>query len=174
MGIFISLRSLGTIRRESDQYTGLPIAVAGLALSAFFLISGVGYGFYVYHTEVPEGYERISFLELQPDPARPDLPVSARALALDGQKVFVKGYIYPGDRRENLKQFVLVPDMKTCCFGGQPKLTHMVEVTLEDPERAEYSMRKRKLGGILKVDTSLKPVSGVRGVYFQLAADYLK
>ena len=66
LGMFISLRSWSKIRRESDQYTGKWIALAGLALSALFLVTGVSYGFYVYRTEVPDGYERISFETLRP------------------------------------------------------------------------------------------------------------
>ena len=96
------------------------------------------------------------------------------AIELDGDRVFVKGYVFPGGQKENLKQFVLVPDMGTCCFGGEPKLTDMIEVTLQEPLRVDFSYRKRKLGGTLKVDSKLKPVSGVNGVYYQLDVDYLK
>ena len=69
LGMFVSLRSLAKIRRESDQYTGKWLAIAGLVLSTFFLVSGVGYGYYVYRTEVPDGYKRISFETLRPDRA---------------------------------------------------------------------------------------------------------
>ena len=127
---------------------------------------------YIYLTEVPEGYQRISFFDLQPE-AGTAFPIPQSAVALNGARVFIKGYVYPGDQRQGLKQFVLVPDMGTCCFGGQPKLTDMVEVTLKDPNRIDFSYRKRKLGGILHVDQRLKPVSGLQGVYYQLEADYL-
>jgi len=50
----------------------------------------------------------------------------------------------------------------------------MIEVTLKDPLRTEFARRKRRLGGVLQVDTALKPVTGLGGVYYQLAADYLK
>ena len=50
----------------------------------------------------------------------------------------------------------------------------MIEVTLQEPLRVDFSYRKRKLGGTLKVDSKLKPVSGVNGVYYQLDVDYLK
>jgi hypothetical protein len=100
----------------------------------------------------------------------PQLPVSPKALELNGKKVFIKGYVYPDGRQSNIKRFVLVPDMGTCCFGGQPKLTDMIEVTLTDPDRIKYSFQKRKLAGELLVDTQLKPVTGLGGVYFQLKA----
>jgi hypothetical protein len=50
----------------------------------------------------------------------------------------------------------------------------MVEVTLTDPLRVDYSMRKRKLAGTLHINRRLKPVSGVGGVYYQLSADYVQ
>src|SRR3990172_2787169 len=61
LGMFVSLRSWARIRREGDQLTGSGIALAGFALSLVFLITGVGYGAYVYATEVPDGYQRVSF-----------------------------------------------------------------------------------------------------------------
>jgi hypothetical protein len=128
----------------------------------------------VYATEVPEGYTRINFEVLQPDERKPNQRISDRAKTLNGDRVFVKGYVYPDGQQRGIKRFVLVRDLGTCCFGGQPKLTHMIEVTLKDPIRIEYTMRKRRLGGILQVNEKLKPVQGLGGVYFQLAADYLR
>ncbi|MDH7571461.1 MAG: hypothetical protein QHJ73_17945, partial [Armatimonadota bacterium] len=43
------------------------LALAGLALSLVFLVVGVAYGGYIYATEVPDGYSRISFNTMRPD-----------------------------------------------------------------------------------------------------------
>jgi hypothetical protein len=64
--------------------------------------------------------------------------------------------------------------MGTCCFGGQPALTDMIEVTLREPKRIRFSYKRRSLGGVLKVDPTLKEISGLTGVYFQLDADYVR
>ncbi len=64
--------------------------------------------------------------------------------------------------------------MGTCCFGGQPALTDMIEVTLRDPLRAKFSYQRRKIAGVFSVDKTLKEVSGLTGVYYQLDADYLR
>src|SRR5207253_2662977 len=61
VGIVVSLRALATIRRQPEQYTGQTLARLGLLCSLIFLVGGVSYGGYVYATEVPPGYERISF-----------------------------------------------------------------------------------------------------------------
>ena len=163
-----------SIARYPQELVGKPLAVLGAVGCAVMLIVGVTKHSYDYATEVPEGYQRISFADLQPDEEHPELPVPPSALELDGKRVFVKGYFYPDGQEYNIERFVLVPDMGTCCFGGQPKLTDMIEVSLVDPLRGEYTRRKRGLAGVLKVDPRLKPVSGLNGVYYQLTADHLK
>jgi hypothetical protein len=174
VGLGFAVYALRTLNRHRDELSGKGLARAGFILCLLSFLGGTTIAATVYATEVPEGYKRISFLDLQPDPRRPDLPISPKALELDGQRIFVKGYIYPSDRASQLKRFVLVPDMGTCCFGGQPALTDMIEVTLKDPLRARFSYQRRKLGGVLSVDKSLKEVSGLTGVYYQLDADYLR
>jgi len=171
-GVIFSVAALTRIRSRPLELTGMPLAVAGLAMSCVMFLGGAILHTVVYVTEVPEGYQRISFFDLQPD-KRSALHIPESAVNLDGQRIFIKGYVYPGDQRHDLRQFVLVPDMGTCCFGGQPALTDMVEVNLKEPLRVDFSYRKRRLGGILHVDTTLKPISGLNGVYYQLDADYL-
>jgi hypothetical protein len=163
-----------SVVRYPNELTGKTLALGGAILGACLFIGGVARHSYVYATEVPDGYLRISFAELQPDKDDFRMPVPPHALELNGKKIFVKGYLYPDGQQYNIKRFVLVPDLGTCCFGGQPKLTDMIEVTLEEPLQTAYDMRKRKLAGELKVDTSLKPVSGVNGVYYQLKAKHLR
>ena len=167
---FVALRS---IRQRPTELIGAGLAKIGLALSLVCLIGGTAIATTIYLTEVPEGYERISFSQLQPDEVRPDLPVPPFAIERNEKKVFIKGYIYPSDRKSNLSRFVLVPDMGTCCFGGQPKLTDMIEVTLEDPLRTSWSTRVRKLAGTLLVDTRKKPVTGLDGVYYRMKVEYM-
>ena len=172
LGTIVGTAAWHKIRNRALELTGKPLAITGLSLSSVLLIGCSTLHIYIFLTEVPDGYQRISFFDLQPEPGALD-PVPESAVALNGKQIFIKGYVYPGDQRRALKQFVFVPDMGTCCFGGQPKLTDMIEVTLKDPNRVDFSYRKRRLGGILRVDPQLKPISGLQGVYYQLEADYL-
>jgi len=172
LGVIMGISALSKIKQHPMELTGKPIAVVGMLLSAVLFVGSAIMHIVIYATEVPDGYERISFRQLQPDKESPR-PIPDEAIALNGQKIFVKGYVFPGDNRENLKQFILVPDMGTCCFGGNPKLTDMIEVTLKPPQRINFSYRKRRLAGILHVDSTLKPVSGLNGVYYRLEAEYL-
>lgn len=174
-GIFFGYRAVKQIRQRPAELTGLTMARIGMILSSVLFVGSIGWWIVEYSTEVPENYTRVVWPDLQPDPEkRPDLPVSPEAVDLNGEQVFIKGYVYPGDRKKGLKTFILVPDRGTCCFGGQPPLTHMIEVRLQEGKTIDYSFMQRKLGGILKVDLTKKPISGLDGVYYQLDADHLK
>ena len=179
IGVILARRAIKEIKSRPEELAGLGMARAGLFLSAILFVASIAYKIVDYSTELPVNasgvpYTRVAWNDLQPDKARPELPVSPQSLDLHDKEVFIKGYVYPDDTNSALKTFVLVPDRGTCCFGGQPKLTDMIEVKLKDPLRVKYSFRQRKLGGILKVDTRKKPVSGLDGVYYQLEADHVK
>lgn len=163
-----------SVVRYPNELTGKSLAIAGALLGVCLFVGGIARHSYIYATEVPEGHLRITFSDLQPDKNNPRMPVSPGAIELNGKQIFVKGYLYPDKQQYNIKRFVLVPDLGTCCFGGQPKLTDMIEVTLEEPLQTTYNMKKRKLAGTFKVDTTLKPVADVTGVYYQLKADHLR
>jgi hypothetical protein len=174
LGIVLGLVALRSIRRYPDEWSGRTIAWLGVLGCSAILVSATALHAAIYAFEVPEGYTRISFYDLQPVDEHPELPVPPQALELDGQRVFVKGFVYPDGQQNNIQKFVLVPDRGTCCFGGQPKLTDMIEVTLKGSDRIRYSFQMRKLAGTLHVDTRLKPVSGLGGVYYRLDADHVR
>lgn len=174
VGAVMGIVGARSIKRYPEEFSGLGLARAGTAMCVVILIGATVLHATIYALEVPEGYQRISFYELQPDEDHPDLPIPPAAKALDGQKVFIKGYVYPDGQQSNIQKFVLVPDRGTCCFGGQPKLTDMVEVTIRTSDRIRYSYQMRKLAGVLHVDERLKPVNGLGGVYYQLDAEYVR
>ena len=172
VGLLLGINALVSIRRYPDELLGKPFAKIGIALSLLTLVTAPAYHAYVYATEVPPGYERVAFATLTSPKNAPDQP-PAEALKFDGKKIFVKGYIHPTSMDELGKKFVLVPDLGTCCFGGQPPLTHMIEVTLSGDDFAKKSMRTQKLSGTLRVNRQLKPIEGLQGVYYTLQADQI-
>ena len=176
VGVLLGILAVRKIRSRTNELTGTSLAVVGIVVSAVFLVGGATLHAVVHITEVPEGYQRISFWDLQPDADHPELPVSLLARQLDGQRIFIKGYVHPGvSGMGKVKRFVLVPDMKACCFGGQPKLTDMIEVTMVNDQRVQYFPRIRRLGGRFSVsDERFIPTSGIEGGYYRLEADYLK
>jgi hypothetical protein len=173
-GVVAALTAIMNIRKYPQELTGLGIARTGLAGSLLILFATSSYHTYTYLTEVPEGYQRVAFSSLTNKPNQPDYPPED-ALQLDGKQIFIKGYIHPSSlSTPQAKKFVLVPDLGTCCFGGQPPITHMIEVTLTGNKTVRSSYKKLKLAGTLKVDTQIKPIKELQGVYYQLKADYLQ
>lgn len=171
-GMLIGIYAVLKVRNRTDEFTGLGSAKIGLILSTVLLFSGAGYASYVYATEVPEGFQRISFSDLQPDPRYPQMQFPPLAQQLSGRQVFLKGYVYPDEQLGDIKQFILVPDFGACCFGGQPKLTDMVQVTLEDPHRVQYSYMRRSLAGEFQL--GMGTANKVGQVIYHLKASYVK
>jgi hypothetical protein len=172
----LGLVALRNLRRYPDELTGRTAAVLGLIGGVVLFVSGTAMHTYIYMTEVPEGYQRISFSELQTDEDPMIMGAAALPSELDGKRIFIKGYVHPGvsDLGE-IRRFILVPDMGTCCFGGQPALTDMVEVRIVGERGVRYSQRKRKFAGTFRVSPRLKQVAGgLTGGYYELDADYVK
>jgi hypothetical protein len=178
-GIVISMRSLARIRREPEHFTGRAIATMGLVLSLGFLIGGVSYGGYVYATEVPEGYTRISFNGMKPDQQQElsGVIVPPEIAALDGKKIFIKGYIRPDSISvsRGIKRFLLVRDNNQCCFGDLSKIKYydQIDVDMIGSGTVDYSEGLFRIGGILKVEPQ-NLLRGPMAPVFSLKSDYAK
>jgi hypothetical protein len=158
VGMLLALCALWQVRSSDGEYGGRKIALAGLALSAFFFISGTALQAYNYVTEVPEGFERLSFTWLakqEPRPVDGLMQIAPEAQAWDGQPVYVKGYMYPTRQTTGITSFTLCKDTGQCCFGGQPKLTDMMIVDFGD--RLKVNHREQQLVGVAGV-LRVKPV----------------
>jgi hypothetical protein len=161
-----------TIRRFPLEYTGGGLARVGLIGGVLLFALGSTASAYTYVTEVPKDHIRVGFWELQPDPDRPELPVGPKALEVAEKKIFIKGYMHPGvASRGKVNHFILVPDMGTCCFGGQPKMTDMIEVVSPESEGISYSTRRIKLAGTFHLMMRPTQSLGLDGVVFHLQAD---
>ena len=171
LGVFALVR----IRRYEDELSGALIARIGITVSLLMLAGGWGWLSYDYMTEVREGYIRTPFSELQANAGRSEMRAIGNARQFDGKKIFIKGFTLPSAKSRNMKQFIMVPDRGTCCFGGDPKITDMILVTLEDPLTVDYSVFQRKVHGTFKVNTeSLRRVGKDKLVVYELHADYIK
>ena len=131
-----------------------------------------GFGINIFQTafEVPAGCLPISYEALQP---RPGEPVPASARELDGKRVFIKGYMYPSSQMTGIREFVLCRDNGTCCFGGQPKLTDMIQVDLKEPLTLDYQTGLRRVAGTFRVEPNAAG-RGMGSVLYRLDADYAR
>ncbi|NND95834.1 MAG: DUF3299 domain-containing protein [Pirellulaceae bacterium] len=175
IGVVAALVALRAIKRYPNEYSGRPLAMFSLFTAAALFIGGVSMHTYIYLTEVPDGYERVPFYDLQqPDERTADSPTEL-AFEIDGKPVFIKGYIHPSSGGGMLRQFILVPDLGTCCFGGQPKSTDMIEVTLLGGKTVKAGLKRRKLAGKFQLNRSPQLVTDFdNAVFYRMRVDQVK
>jgi len=147
LGLVFGAVACRDISRRPEVLTGKPLAVIAMAVSAACLVGGLAYLSLVYAAELPEGFQRLSYAMLQPLEGESSAAVPETALAMDGHRVLLQGYMYPGKQQHGIVQFLLVRDQGDCCFGGNPKITDRVLVQLSDPRGIEFSPRLTKIAG---------------------------
>ncbi|TWT66470.1 DUF3299 domain-containing protein [Allorhodopirellula solitaria] len=173
-GIIFAAFGLRAISRYPDEYSGRGLALFGLIACSLLFVGGVGQNVYIYLTEVPDGYERVQFYRLQADTKGPDQPTDT-ALAVDGKPVFLKGYIHPSSGSGKLRQFILVPDLGTCCFGGQPRSSDMIEVRLPPGQSVRANLLKRKLAGEFRINrVAQKKADFDQAIFYKMQVDQFK
>ena len=175
LGVGFGWIALANLKRYPDELIGKLGARIGLGISLICLIASVGTHMYVYATEVPEGYKRISFTDLKPK-KRGSLPYGEKAEQVDGEKVFLKGYVRPSTKKKGLKKFIMVGDFGDCCFGGSPKITEIVAVDIQIPKTIDYGWGLRKIGGTFRLNPNTKPIreKDIPQVFYEIEADYVK
>ena len=142
--------------------------------NSLLVVGAVAKHSYTYATEVPEGYNRVAFYELQQLDPLPDIP-TPRAAEIDGQAIFVKGYIHPSSGSGLLRRFILVPDLGTCCFGGQPRSTDMIEVILTNGQTVRADLARRKLAGKFALNPYVpKDADFDNKIFYQMRADQIR
>jgi hypothetical protein len=180
LGIVLGILAKRQISRSNGEYSGIWLVRGGLVLCAVCLCGGSAFHAYVYATEVPEGYERVSFvvdiskkdfIEIE---GKPDFHPDVKAL--DGKQLFLKGYMYPDGRAEGLRQFILCKDSGECCFGGKPALTDMIFINIPDgvPPARYYEGLVAVAGDFLIAPDlrragELKPAYRIDASHFELA-----
>lgn len=165
VGLLLGIYAWATIRSRRDELTGMVLAKASIGVSVFTIVAAGGWHGYVYATEVPDGYERVSYRSLRADPGRPSDRAPDAAVALDGKQVFIKGYILDTAKANGIKSFFLVRDKGDCCFGGNPEIDERVLVELDD-QAVDYTDRQSKIIGQFTVaPETMVDASGRRVLY---------
>jgi hypothetical protein len=168
VGIMLAAIALGQIRRSSGAYGGEKLAWVLVAVMAVQLASAAGLHAYAFATEVPDGFQRVSFpndisqYELKTVDGRLQIPEPVQVL--DGQPVFLKGYMYPKRETEGLTQFVLCKDMGQCCFGGNPKPTDMIVIKMDKGLRANQRTGLVSVAGVFHTQADIDE-EGLNPVY---------
>ncbi len=171
VGIGLGLAALTHIDRFPDELTGSTVAKVGIGLCAILGVIGFGWHGYLYFAAAPPGYYLISYDMLKPLPgAAPDDPPPS-AKALEGKRVFIKGYMYPGRQTIGIERFTLVPSLTHCQFCmPQLKPSELIDVKLVHGLKARFTNRRRGVGGIFHIRS---PEDKEPGLLYQIQADYL-
>jgi len=157
LGLGFGLVALSSFRRFPEELTGKTVGKIGLILSLVILVTSVTYHSYIYATEVPPDHIRIAFSDLRPNPKTPNIPFSEKSMELDGKKVFLKGYVRPpGGKKRKLKEFILVGDFGDCCFGGNPKITDVVAISIVGDDTVDYGFALRRIAGTFHLNKQTK------------------
>lgn len=163
MGIVLGLLAIRKILKASEVLGGLGMSSAGVALSVLFGTIGLAYLHYSGSYTTPTGYIDLSFEQLAPvDPRTGRIPPEIVALAqstqLDGQRVFIEGYMYQTRKMTDIDRFKLVPYLDQSKFAAPTrKSTEMIDVNLQGDLRAIYRTSPVRVGGILYVNQDHAP-----------------
>lgn len=180
----LSLLAWWKVRQSDGFYSGGVLSKASVGLALFGVVAGIAAQRHAYQNEVPEGAERISFnYDVSKQPLTETFngyDVSEGIEQLEGQTVFVKGYMYPQQVTEGLPAFLLLKDTGECCFGGKPAITDMIGVKMEGDLRADhYEQTLVSVAGTFRVNRNygrtgggadgLEPLYQIEATHFEPA-----
>lgn len=178
LGVIFAFLAMKAIRAYPDELVGRGAAKFGMILSLVCLIGSGAMHSFIYATEVPDGYRRISFAELKPSSRGTDAnEYPDRAAELDGQRIFIKGYVRPPSGKQyNLKTFIMVGDFGDCCFGGDPAATDVVAVKIKSDDTVNYGYGLRRIGGTFKLNQRAQRSheDDIPRVFYEIEADYVR
>jgi hypothetical protein len=175
----VSLLAVVRIARSEGEFAGMWLAAGGLGLSLVMGVAGVLLTIHRYQTEIPPGYERVSFAHdisargvgRHTEGGKDYVLIPPEVRALEGKPIYLKGFIYPTGRPYALTQFILCKDNAQCCFGGQPALQDMIGVLMTKNQTTDYNPALMGVAGKLKINPhygggNLEPI-------YLLEADYV-
>ncbi len=175
VGFLVSVMAFIVIRRNKSVYSGTFVALGGMLMSLAFLAGGITYQVYIFKTEVPEGFQKINFVQDISDKGfvteNGQTTIHPDILALNGKKVFLKGYIYQTGSLRDLESFLLVKDNQSCCFGADPALEDRLGVIMNEGKMIDYKSGKVAIAGIFRLNENFQngerePVFMINGEFF--------
>ncbi len=174
VAIALALGAKYRIHRRPDVLVGSRIATAGLLLTLVLWSVGTAGLIYLQMKEVPHGYTPIGFEMLAPPNPGAENPIPPDIEKLDGEKVYIKGHMYPGRQSIGLKSFLLVPTVAHCKFCASQIPAHeIVQVELVADLTTDYTSAPTGVGGRLRVDKDV--AKGKKfGHLYKVEADYIR
>ena len=97
-------------------------------------------------TGAPENSLRVSYDDIDPEKIF-DIKEIAKDTpkyfpdwlrALDGKRIKLRGFMIPAFQESGLSHFTLARDTSACCFGPNPKVCYLIEVSMRDGQTTDY------------------------------------
>jgi hypothetical protein len=167
--VVLAAIALLRIRGSRGELGGKKLAVWALALSVLALAGGIGFQVYLFQSEIPKDYQRLSFTRDISEKGKivmngrnmlhPDLA------ALDGKRIFLKGFMYPEKQTTGITNFLLVRDSGVCCFGGKPPLSDMIGVSLLGSKTANFYSGRVSVAGTFRLNREYRGASELEPIF---------
>ncbi|MDR2171867.1 MAG: DUF4190 domain-containing protein [Planctomycetaceae bacterium] len=155
VGLLCGVWGLFRILSSPFDYTGRGFAVAGIIVSfVFALVAGI-FGVWQYYYSVPVGYTVVDFLEFRPNEDKYkdnkyNINPRILELAAEHRKVYIRGYMMPGNQLAGIQDFMMVRSKAHCKFCAPEKNPFdMVTVHCMGNLRASFRMNAAHVGGEL-------------------------
>ena len=104
-----------------------------------------------------EGLDKIvTFDEIESWPYEDGLKgMPKRIKELDGKRVMMTGFMLPIDEVQNIREFLLVQSLWSCCYGQPPDINGIVRVVMPGKKRTDYFFDPLKIIGTFKVEATV-------------------
>ncbi len=171
-GVLLGVAGLVNLARVEGARVGVYLSCTGIGLSLLLGVGLYGLSVYRYYHTTPPGYLLVDYNLLESDD--PNKPFPDTAYELEGERVFIRGYMYSSRQQTGLRSFVMSRDNGVCAYClPNPKVTDQVFVKLAGDREAAYTTRLIGVGGVfsMKLDD---PKRKYGGVVYHIEADYLR
>ena len=95
-----------------------------------------------------------------------------RVKELSGKKVLMTGFMLPIDEVKDIKEFLLVESLWSCCYGQPPDIHGIVRVVMPSKKTTDYFFDPLKVIGTFKVEATM--MDGYCVDIYQLHCDSLE
>ena len=95
-----------------------------------------------------------------------------RVKDLSGKKVLMTGFMLPIDEVQNIKEFLLVQSLWSCCYGQPPDINGIVRVVMPKGKTTDYFFDPIKIIGTFKIEATV--MDGYCVDIYQLHAESLE
>ncbi len=109
----------------------------------------------------------LKVINLEPVPENAVELMPAWLKELSGQRIRIRGFMFPTFEAEGIERFVLARDNQICCFGRDPKVYDLVQVDMKHGKTTNYIPATRAFDVIGKFKIEMDSIDGKPfGLYY--------